>query len=145
MINESIKENIQKYGWQFQYVFDANGEKEDFSYSIGFEESFDHPEIIIFGLKRETMHSILLDIASDIKQGRRFSENVRTGNVLSGELEVLFKPVREELLPEYAGIASRYYNRPFRLMVMFWPDKSNTLPTEAGCTLTAQNEALEIV
>jgi len=142
---ESIKENIQKHGWQCQYVFDANGEKEDFSYSIGFEESFDHPEIMIFGLKRETMHSILSDIASEIKEGRKFKEGVRTSNVLSGEFEVIFKPVQEEFFPEFAGIASRFYSKPFRLMVMFWPDKSNVLPTEVGCKLTVQNEALKIV
>ena len=142
---ESIKENIQKHGWQFQYVFDTSGEKEEFSYTIGFEESFDHPEIMIFGLKRETMHSILSDIASEIKEGREFKEGVRTANVLGGEFEVIFKSVAEQYLPEYAGIATRFYDRPIRLMVMFWPDKSNILPTEAGCTLTVQNEALKIV
>ena len=142
---ESIKENIQKHGWQYQYVFDANGEKEDFSYSIGFEESFDHPEIMIFGLKRETMHAVLSDIASAIKEGRKFEEGVRTGDVLSGELEVMFKPVNEGFLPEYAGIARCFYNKPFRMMVMFWPDKLNVLPTEVGCKLTVQNEALKIV
>lgn len=145
MSNESIKENIQKHGWQCQYVFDANGEKAGFSYSIGFEESFDHPEIMIFGLKRETMHSILSNIASDIKEGRKFEEGIRTGDVLSGEFEVIFKSVIEEFLPEYAGIATRFYNKPFRMMVMFWPDKSNILPTEVGCKLTVQNEALKIV
>lgn len=142
---ESIKENIQKYGWQFQYVFDANGEREEFSYSIGFEESFDHPEIMIFGLKRETMHSILSDIASEIKDGRKFEEGVRTANVLGGEFDVIFKSVKEKYLPEYAGIATRFYDRPIRLNVMFWPDKFNVLPTEASCTLMVQNEALKIV
>lgn len=145
MSNESIKQNIQKYGWQFQYVFDADGEKEEFSYSIGFEESFGHPEIMILGLNRDTMHSILSDIASDIRGGQKFKEGVRTSNVLSGEFDVLFKSVREDLLPEYAGIATRYYQGPFRLLVMFWPDKSNVLPTEAGCSITVQNEALQIV
>jgi len=145
MSQNSIKENIQKHGWQFQFVFDANGEKEDFAYSIGLEESFDHPEIMIFGLERDTMHSILSDIVSDIRDGTKFKEGVRNGNVLSGEFEVLFKCVKDELLPEYAGIATQYYNRPIRLMVMFWPDKSNILPTEAGCALTVQNEALQIV
>lgn len=142
---DSLKENIQKHGWQYQYVFDANGEKEDFSYSIGFEESFDHPEIMIFGLKRETMHVILSDIANDIRNGRRFEDGIKAGDVLSGDFEVIFKSVKSEYLPEYAGIASRYYNKPFRVLVMFWPDKSNTLPTEVGCTLTVQNEALKIV
>ncbi|WP_045826881.1 DUF4262 domain-containing protein [Teredinibacter turnerae] len=145
MSNEIIKENIQKHGWQCQHVFDADGEKEEFSYSIGFEESFDHPEIMIFGLKRETMHSILSNIASDLKEGRKFKEGVRTIDVLSGEFEVIFKSVNEEFLPEYAGIATRFYNKPFRMMVMFWPDKYNVLPTEVGCKLTVQNEALKIV
>ncbi len=64
---------------------------------------------------------------------------------MSGEFEVMFKYVNEEFLSEYAGIATRFYNEPFRMMVMFWPDKSNILPTEVGCKLTAQNEALTIV
>lgn len=145
MNTELIKNNIKKHGWQFQYVFDANGEKEDFSYTIGFEESFGHPEIMIFGLKRETMHAVLSDIAFDIRNGRKFEEGIKIGNVLSGEFEVMFKSVKNEFLPEYAGIASRFYNEPFRMMVMFWPDKSNTLPFEVGCTLTVQNEALKIV
>lgn len=142
---ESIKENIQKHGWQYQYIFDENGEKENFAYSIGFEESFNHPEIMIFGLKRETMHAILSDIANDIRNGREFQDGVKTGDILSGDFEVFFKLVKEEYLPEYAGCASGYYNKPFRVLLMFWPDKSNTLPTEFGCTLTVQNEALKIV
>jgi len=142
---ESIKDNIQKYGWQFQYVFDADGEKEGFSYSIGFEESFSHPEVMIFGLERETMHAILSDIATDIKNGRVFSENIKTKDVLSRDYEVEFRTIKEVYLPEYAGLAMRFYQKPFRMMVMFWPDKANVLPTEPNCTLTLQNEAVAIV
>ncbi len=145
MNEESIKNNIVKYGWQFQFVFDSEGDKPDFSYSIGFEETYKHPEVMIFGLKRETMHSILSDIANDLSKGRKFLADIRTNDVLSGEFEVMFKLVKNEFLPEYTGIASQYYNKQFRAMVMFWPDKSNVLPTEEGCTLTVQNEALAIV
>lgn len=126
-------------------MFDEKGEKPSFSYTIGLEESFSHPEVMIFGLKREQMHAILSDIVNDIKSGRAFEANIKTGNVLAGHFDVLFKPLKSEFLSEYAGIAERYYNRPFRVYVMLWPDKHNILPTEPGCELTVQNEALEIV
>ena len=100
---------------------------------------------MIFGLGKETMHSILSDIASDLSKGHKFAENKKLKNVLSGDFDVLFKSVKQESIPIYAGAASDYYERSFRVLVMFWPDKSNILPTESGCELTVQNEALTIV
>ena len=141
----SVEENIKKYGWQYQYVFDKAGEKQDFSYTIGLEESFSHPEIMIFGLKREQMHQILSDLVNDIKEGRVFKPNEKTGDIVAGGYEVIFKPLKEEHLPEYAGIAADYYKKPFRVYVMLWPDKNNILPTEPRCELTVKNEALQIV
>lgn len=141
----SIEENIKKHGWQYQFVFDKDGEKPDFSYTIGLEDSFSHPEIMIFGLKREQMHSILTDLVNDIKEGRVFKPNEKTGDVVAGDFEAIFKPLKEEFIPEYAGTAERYYKKPFRVYVMLWPDKNNILPTEPGCELTVQNEALQIV
>jgi hypothetical protein len=141
----NIEENIKKHGWQFQYVFDEKGQKEDFGYSIGFEESYKHPEIMIFGLKRETMHALLSDLASDIKAGRVFEPNNKIGNIVDNDYEVIFKPLKESMYQEYAGTAERYYQKPFRVYVMFWPDKNNVLPTEIDCKLTVQNEALKIV
>ncbi len=143
--NMSIEENIKKHGWQYQFVFDDKGEKTDFSYTIGLEESFSHPEIMIFGLKREQMHAILSDLVDDIKEGRVFNPNEKTGDVVAGDFEAIFKPLKEEFFSEYAGIAKQYYKRPFRVFVMLWPDRNNILPTEPGCELTVQNEALQIV
>jgi len=141
----SIAENIRKHGWQFQFVFDENGESEDFGYSIGFEESFGHPEIMIFGLPRETMHAILGDLAQDIRSGNMIAPGEKVPGVLSGDFEVMFKPIRQEFLPDYAGTATRYYEDGIRVYVMFWPDKNNVLPTEEHCEVTVQNEALGIV
>jgi len=141
----SIRDNIEKYGWQYQYVFDENGKKPSFSYTIGLEESYSHPEIMIFGLKKDQMHDILSDLVNDIKEGREFEPDLKTSDVVSGNFEVIFKPLKQELFSEYAGTAVDYYKKPFRAYVMFWPDKHNILPTEAGCELTVQNEALKVV
>lgn len=39
--------NIDKHGWQFTYVFDPDGLKPDFGYSIGFSKSLNAPEFIV--------------------------------------------------------------------------------------------------
>ncbi|WP_394175917.1 DUF4262 domain-containing protein [Thalassotalea litorea] len=143
--HKKISKNIEEHGWQFQFVFDENGEKVDFAYTIGFEETFAHPEIMIFGLKKETMHTILADIAYELKSGKVFTPNNRIPDVISGGLDVMFKPLKNECIADFAGIASQYYDKPFRVLVMLWPDRNNILPTEANCELTIQNEALKVV
>jgi hypothetical protein len=145
MSSTSIKEHIQKYGWRFQYVFDAEGEKEDFAYTIGLEESFGHPEIMIFGLERDTMHSLLQEVVNAVRGGSVFKPGQRYAEILSGDYDVMFKPLKGSAYPEYAGMATDYYERPFQIYVMLWPDKNNVLPTESGCQLTVQDEALKIV
>ena len=45
--------STKEYGWEGVYVFDANDEKQPFIYSIGLEETYDHPEIMIFGLNEK--------------------------------------------------------------------------------------------
>jgi len=145
MSKEKIKENIRKHGWHFLFVFDPNGEREDFSYTIGLEESFNHPEIIVFGLKKDSSHAILTDIVEDIKSGATMESDKKLGNVIGGDLEVMFKPLISSAYKEYLGTAVDYYSRQFRAQVMFWPDKANKLPTESGCEVTIQDEALAIV
>jgi Domain of unknown function (DUF4262) len=142
---DQIEQNIAKYGWQFQFVFDNEGEHPPFAYSIGFEESYNHPEIMIFGLKREIMHSMLSHVASEIKGGKVYELDKKTKNVFSGDYDVMFKNLNESYHPEYAGIAMDYYNKPIRIYVMLWPDKNNVLPTESNCQLTVQNEALGMI
>jgi hypothetical protein len=145
MSKEQIKKSIQDCGWHALSIFDPNGEHQDFSYTIGLEESYGHPEIIIFGLKKETSHAIFSDLVLEIKSGIKFEPNVKLKNVINGNFEVLFKPIIHSAYNEYLGTAVNYYGHPFRALVMFWPDKNNILPTEPGCELSIQNEALTIV
>ena len=145
MSHNNIQEHINKYGWHCLYVFDPDGEKVEFTYSIGFEETFKHPEIMIFGLKKETAHGILDDIANDLNNGIKYELDKRLSNVIGGDFEVMFKEVNENAFSEYLGSAVDYYQKPFKAWVLFWPDKSNLLPFDNNCELTVQNEAIEIV
>ena len=144
-INDKTQNHIDTFGWSFLNVFDPNGENPDFSYSIGFEETFNFPEIMIFGLDNKTAHQIISDIAQDLKDGIRYELNKKHKNVISGDFEVEFKEVKKEFFSSYLGTAVDFYRKPFRAWVLFWPDKNNILPIEKGCEITVQNEALDII
>jgi hypothetical protein len=142
---DKTEKNIKEFGWEAMYVFDEHAEKQPFLYTIGLEETYEHPEIMIFGLNRETMHNIVSDIVHDIKNGFKAPINIKTKGMLSGDFEVLFKPVQSQYLENYLGKAIQYYQKPFRALVMLWPDKNNTLPNENDCQVDVQDEALKIV
>ena len=91
------------------------------------------------------MHSILSDIEKDIRDGIVYKTNTRISDVINAEFDVMFKEVKQEFYSEYLGTAERYYKKPFRTWVMFWPDKNNVLPLEEHCEVDIQNEALQIV
>lgn len=141
----SISDNIQKYGWQYQYVFDENGDKPSFAYSIGFYQSFSHPEVMIFGLKKEIMHTLLSSIASDIKNNVCFELDKRFSGLLNGGFETMFKQLRATEKSKFAGTALRYYGHDIPVWVLFWPDRNNRLPFEDGCEVTVQDEAVNVV
>ncbi|MCG8463819.1 MAG: DUF4262 domain-containing protein [Xanthomonadales bacterium] len=145
MSKDTITKHIKQYGWHRLSVFDPNGEKENFSYTIGLEESYSHPEVIVFGLPHEVAHSILWQVVNEIKSGRVFELNKRQADILDDDLDVLFKPLINSAYDEYLGTAIDYYEKPFRTYVMFWPDNDNVLPTEPGCKIAFQNEALNLV
>lgn len=146
MENKSnIASNIDEHGWHCCNVFDHEGVSPDFAYSIGFEKTFDHPEIMIFGLEHETAHQILWDIANDIKDGAEFKTDEKLSNVIGGEFQVIFKEVKIESFSEYLGQAVDFYDKPFRAWVLLWPDKNHVLPIENNCLATEQNEALRII
>ena len=145
MSTEQIQSDIAEFGWHFIHVFDPDEDLQDFSYSVGFEQTFKHPEVMIFGLPRESSHAIISEIAEDIKNGITFKTDERLKNVIGGDFEVMFKPVAQAGFDSHLGAAQGFYNVPFRALVMFWPDKDNRLPFDAGCENTVQNEALTIV
>ncbi len=145
MSEEITRENVKKYGWSFLFVDGSNENKPDFSYSIGFEETLGHPEIMIFGLKKEVMHSFLSDLYEMIKDGTTFSLGARIEGIAQDPYHPIFKEVKVEHFNEYLGTAMRYYNKPFRAWVLLWPDKNNILPTDPASSLTVQDEAVNIV
>jgi len=143
---EKTQSDIKQYGWQCMHIAPRVGDTgSHFTYSIGLYETYKHPEIMIFGLANDTAHGVLSECVKMIKNGTRFPTEQPVMDVLAGDFEVIFKPVKSELFDEYLGIATDYYGeRSFDALVLFWPDKNHKFPWESE-ELASQSEALNLV
>ena len=65
-------DDIREYGLHIISVAeDETGP--GFAYSIGLFENYAHPEVIIIGLRQSLAHTLLNNMASDIKAGKTFT------------------------------------------------------------------------
>ncbi|MGE5525135.1 MAG: DUF4262 domain-containing protein [Rhodospirillaceae bacterium] len=140
-----VRADIETFGWHCVNVHPTHGdERPGFSYTIGLTETYDHPEIMIFGLG-ERAHALLRECAELVKKGTTFVPDEPNGEVLASGYDVIFKRVRRECFDEYLGTALRFYNqRPFEALIMFWPTKDRRFPWELK-ERNPQSEALHAV
>jgi len=129
-IFDKVDKDIAKYGWHVLSV--ACEDSPSFSYTVGFEETLSHPEIIISGLSIELMHQLLNDIGELINQGSSFKGGDLSNDVVSG-LPVKFIEVRESVLSEYLRVAQTHYeNKSFRALPCVWPGEEGLFQTESN-------------
>jgi hypothetical protein len=136
---QRVVDNIRDYGCQVQFVFDPNGKLPDSSYSIGFPVSVGQPEVIVLGLPRELMHSMVNEVRRQCAAGLI----LRDGTVVSGLLEgfdcVLRHVISTEAIREHFGWAIWYHrsqrNEEMReVYQIVWPSAQQGLfPWEPDC------------
>lgn len=146
-ILEKAKSDIAEYGWSFMYVdADQVSEMESFSYTIGFEKAYSHPEIIIFGLPAEPAHRILSAIAAALKEGETMPLHAPVENIIGNDLKVVFKPLEHTLYPDYLSVAIEAYDtKDFRTQIMLWPDKEGNYPFDTAYSIKAQRHAAKAI
>jgi hypothetical protein len=141
-----LRSDVEAFGWHCLSVHPRAGDDgAHFTYTIGLTETFEHPEIMIFGLGSKVSHQILTDCVELIREGKGFLPDLEYQGVIGGGYKVVFKTMKPRFLSEYFGTAERYYNgRPFVGLVMFWPDKEHRFPWQEKNT-AGQREALSAV
>lgn len=130
--------DIEQFGWHIIKVPEDN-EGPGFAYSVGLFKSYQHPEIIIFGLPIETMHKILNNIGIQIKSGTNIQHNSLHSGILKAGFTVKFRNVSLEG-KEFLGMATKYYMHNFEALQLLWPDKSNVLPDSENCDSLVKNK-----
>lgn len=130
-IKENIINNIKEHDCHLALL-----ESDDYLpalvYTIGLYEKFQHPEVIIFGLKTEVMGHLLNGLRDEIRKGKSYKPNQTYPGFLEG-YEIQFLEVKKENYPDYLGYAGWYYKKTFDFPVlqMIWPDKDHKWPWES--------------
>jgi len=126
---EQTKLNITKFGLQVIMVTSTK-HSPSFAYSIGLTKSFNHPEIICFGLPNNLAHKIINDVADIVKNG----EIIESGKIYSEifkDSRATFLEVDKKNIPDYFGAGLNYYeNKEFKALQLIWTDRNDKFPWE---------------
>ncbi len=129
--HSQTESDIRDFGCHVIMVLEDN-QGPAFAYSIGFQERFNHPEVLILGLPHELMHQMINEMAERIKAGARFAAGQHHPDLLS-DYDCLFVEVEKKYFDDYVGQALDYYRkRPFGVLQCLWPDKRHLFPPDAG-------------
>ena len=121
-------------GWSVQAVpAGQTADEPSFAYTIGLFQNYEHPELIVLGLRPELMHSMLNTVGERIKAGERLRPGDRLAEVIDG-FDVTLRPVLDpRSFEEHVGYARWFYKgAPFPLFQLVWPDKQARFPGEPG-------------
>ncbi|WP_428328633.1 DUF4262 domain-containing protein [Mucilaginibacter sp.] len=106
--DKKLLSDIEKYGVHIVHIL-ADEENPPFGFSVGLFKNYNHPEIIMAGLKRELIHSLINDMAADIKNGKIFTPYSYYNDIIDG-FGCYFIEVDKSNYRKYMGYASWYYN-----------------------------------
>lgn len=139
-----IVSNIEKHGCHIMAVFDPNGDKPSFAYSVGYTRTLekigkrDCPEVIMFGLPRDVVGPAINSLLAMCAAGQTLDDGDRLESFF-GEYDAVVRIVHEtQIAEEYLNSALWYHRtqmgRSLRKVAMiFWPDQNGVFPWEEGC------------
>lgn len=126
-VNDKLLDDIRRVGWHILGI-ERNSTTPNVAHTVGLQQSFQHPEIVIVGLKLQSMMQILSDLGERVVQGTKLTASIELDDVLEGyavRFEDVLPVAHERFLPaahEFYGAAG------FAALQCVWPDKSGLFP-----------------
>lgn len=128
LLNQT-KLNIEKFGLQVIMVASTNYSP-SFAYSIGLTRTYNHPEVICFGLPNDLGHEIINDVAELIRNGAEI-ESGKIYTEIFNNSKAMFLNIDEKNIDDYFGAGQNYYkNENFNALQLVWTDRNNKFPWE---------------
>jgi hypothetical protein len=124
---------VETQGWCAEPVApNADPPSPGYTYTIGFEETFDFPEVVIFGLTPVASRGLLEMIATHLEAGGEIPVGVFVG-LLDNDLPAAMLPIQ---MPDHSdlfpGVAQYSGRDDFRIRQFLWPDRGGKLPWDEG-------------
>jgi len=137
-------EDIRKHGVHILHVFDDEGKKPDFSYTVGLWHTHGHPEVLISGLKEGLRQSLLNHLNRMIGEGREFRDGQSYTDVID-DYKCYFQEFPKRQFKAYLGWDLWFYGgNEFEAVQMLWPSVDHIYPWDekAGELLKNAQEIL---
>jgi hypothetical protein len=126
---EKTKLNIDKFGLQVITV-STESYNPTFAYSVGLTETYNHPEIICFGLPNDLAHQIINDVVEIIKKSGAIKTDKEYDNIFR-DSRATFLKVDKRNIDDYFGVALEYYkDMVFEALQLIWTDRNDKFPWE---------------
>jgi len=123
---------VEANGWCAQPVPPAEDPpRPGYTYTIGFESSFRHPEVVIFGLQPVAARGLLEMMADHLEAGGELPQGVFIG-LLDNELRSALLPTAPEDVEGLFPDADAFNGGDYRVSQFVWPDRNGLLPWDEG-------------
>jgi Domain of unknown function (DUF4262) len=127
---------IETTGWLLEPVaanLDTDPALPGYGYTIGFEQTFGFPEVVIVGLKPVAAKGLAGLVADVLRGGNPVPVGEQFRGLYDGEQRAALVPVDVEALGAMFPAATAWYqDQPFRMVQLVWPDRNGWLPWEPG-------------
>jgi hypothetical protein len=101
-----------------------------YSYTVGLWESFEQPEVVVFGMPEDVAQDLLEALADDASEGKRFQAGERHEGLLVGYPVRLFALPADFAAARLSLLAWAYEGAAVPVVQLVWPDKQGRWPWE---------------
>jgi hypothetical protein len=130
-IERRVQADISVHGW---HVVKIEGDEyvPPWAHTIGFGDSFGHPEVLVAGMAVEQLHTLLNRIGDLLRAGNRFEADQQVHSILE-VFPCAFKRVDARWHQAFAGNAAWHHrDTGLALLQCFWPDPEGRFPWDSG-------------
>jgi hypothetical protein len=130
LMQVKIGRDIEQHGCFVMCVF-GEGDQPPFAYSIGLLDTFQVPEVIIFGLQYENMARLINALAHNLRNGKRYEPGQAYDGIAG--VPIFFGQVEDQHFDTYLGQAQMHHKRDiFPALQIVWPDTKGVFPWHDG-------------
>lgn len=127
---------IETSGWLLEPVpatLDTDPPFPSYGYTIGFEQTFGFPELVIVGLKPVAAKGLAELVANLLAGGTQIPVGSLFTGLYDGEQRAALLPVEVGAMGAmFEGADAWYGEQPYRMVQLVWPDRIGWLPWEPG-------------
>jgi hypothetical protein len=133
---EKIEWMIETNGWALEPVAavpDSDPPMPGYAYTIGLNESFSFPDIVIFGLAPVAVKGLIDLVIEQVTSGVEIPRDVPLVGLLDNELRCVFSTV-DVIANAHLFTTGVKWNRGKvgDMLQLVWPDRNGWLPFESG-------------